>query len=78
LRIRFGIVFLNIEITTFPKPATTTTAMVITTDGSNLDVTANAEHIPKTCTITGLFLLSGPNNTAFVLLFNNAIFQYFI
>jgi hypothetical protein len=55
---------------TLLNDVTITTAIAITSDGSNLDVTARAEQIPKTCTSIGLFLLNGPNNTALVLLFN--------
>ena len=35
--------------------------------GSNLEVTASAEQIPNTCTVTGLFMLIGVENTSLFL-----------
>ena len=62
MRIEFGIVFLNKDIITFAKANTAATEIVMTTAGSNLAVTASAEHIPSTCTITGLSFDNGLTN----------------
>ena len=52
------------------------TAIAITNAGSNLEVTANAEQMPSTCTKIGLFLLRGPKKACFAFA-DNAIFFYF-
>jgi uncharacterized membrane protein YozB (DUF420 family) len=57
-----GIVFLKAEIIKFEKAVTIVTDRAITIAGLSLTVTANAEHIPKICTVTGLYKFSGPVN----------------
>jgi hypothetical protein len=39
----------------------------ITMAGSSLEVTASAEQIPNTCTVTGLFMPIGVENTSLFL-----------
>jgi len=48
------------EITTFENARTTITEIPITNAGFNFTVTANAEQIPNTNTVTGFPLLIGP------------------
>ncbi|GAB4292279.1 MAG: hypothetical protein Kow0068_17550 [Marinilabiliales bacterium] len=61
-----GIVLRNKEIITFEKANTAITDIDITNAGSNLTVTASAEQIPNTNTVTGLLLFIGlVNNFAF-------------
>ena len=63
IRIRVGIVFRNRERMTLEKAVTAVTERPITIAGSSLAVTARAEQIPSTRTMTGLPLLKGLNNT---------------
>ena len=64
-----GIVFRKTEMITFANAITNKTAMDITIAGSNLTVIANAEQIPRTCTVIGLFRLIGSvNNFEFLLI----------
>ena len=64
----------NSEMITLANATTNVTEIAITMAGSSLEVTARAEQIPSTWTMTGLFLLSGPNSAALVLLDNSAMF----
>ena len=48
----------------------------ITMAGSSLAVTARAEQIPSTCTITGLFLLKGPRRYSWVFAEKNALILF--
>ena len=50
----------------------------ITKDGSSLEVTANAEQIPSTCTKIGLFLLRGPKKACFAFADNAISLLFFI
>jgi len=64
---RLGMVLRISDMITFENATITVTDIPITSAGSSFAVTANAEQIPNTCTIMGLFLLNGPNKTCFVL-----------
>ena len=59
MRIDDGIVLRSKDIITFDNANTAVTDIVITNAGSIFAVTANAEHIPNTCTITGFSFDSG-------------------
>jgi uncharacterized membrane protein YcgQ (UPF0703/DUF1980 family) len=59
IRIDVGMVLRINEMITFANANTAVTDIVITTAGSSFAVTANAEHIPSTCTITGFSFDSG-------------------
>ena len=50
----------------------------ITIAGSSLEVTASAEQIPKTCTVTGLFMLIGAENTSLFLAENKLDMNYLL
>lgn len=76
IRIRLGIVLRSKEITTFEKAVITVTESPITIAGSSLAVTASAEQIPSTCTVTGLFNPSGVANTSLFFLENNWLIFY--
>ena len=76
IRIRLGIVLRSKEITTFEKAVITVTERPITIAGSSLAVTASAEQIPSTCTVTGLFNPSGVANTSLFFLENNWLIFY--
>ena len=67
IRIRFGIVLRINEITTFENAVIMVTESPITMAGSSFEVTASAEQIPSTCTVTGLFMLIGLENTSLFL-----------
>ncbi len=54
IRIEVGMVLRRSEIITFASASTAVTEIVMTTAGSSLAVTARAEQIPSTCTMTGL------------------------
>ncbi|MPN55108.1 hypothetical protein SDC9_202787 [bioreactor metagenome] len=69
--IRFGIVFLMSEMMKLEKPVTTVTDIAITIAGSSFTVTARAEQIPNTSTVTGFFLKIGSVN---ILLFISYLF----
>ena len=71
IRIRVGIVFLSSERITLENAVTAVTERAITMAGSIFAVTARAEHIPRICTRTGLFLLKGPSNKPRFLAENN-------
>src|SRR5574344_1308460 len=77
IRIRFGMVLRNNEIITLANATITVTDKPITIAGSNLAVTAKAEQIPNTCTVTGLFMLIGAENTSLFFLENNWLIFYF-
>ena len=64
MRTLTGMVLRISEIITDAKASTAMTLMPITIAGSSLAVTARAEQMPSTCTITGLSLDSGLKNTA--------------
>jgi hypothetical protein len=68
MRIDVGIVLRINEMMTFDNANTATTESVITNAGSSLVVTANAEQIPNTWTITGFSFDKG---------FKNAILEAF-
>lgn len=55
-------VFLSSDTINPEKPVTIVTERAITIAGSSLTVTARAEHIPSTSTVTGLFLNNGSIN----------------
>ena len=57
--ILFGIVFLMIETNILEIPVTMVTERAITMADSSFTVTARAEHIPSTNTVTGLLLKKG-------------------
>ena len=59
IRIRLGIVLRSSEITTLENAVIPVTERPITLAGSSLAVTAKAEQIPNTGTVTGLFSPSG-------------------
>src|SRR4030042_2449402 len=65
-----GIYVLSREYATFETARTTITDMAITKAGFSFTVTARAEHIPRTCTVIGLFSLSG-SLTNFRFFFDN-------
>lgn len=46
--------------------------------GSSLAVTAKAEQIPSTCTVTGLFMPSGAENTSLFFFENNCPISLFL
>ena len=71
IRIRLGIVLRSSEITTLENAVITVTERPITMAGSSLAVTAKAEQIPNTCTVTGLFNPSGVENTSLFFFENN-------
>ena len=73
MRMLVGIVLRRSEIITLANAKTAVTEMPITNAGSSFAVTANAEQMPSTCTITGLFFDNGLNNTVFCLLLSSAI-----
>ena len=58
------------EMITFANANTAVTEMPITIAGSNFAVTASAEQMPSTCTITGLFFENGLKNTVLSFLLN--------
>lgn len=60
--ILFGIVFLSSETIKLENPVTIVTESAITIAGSSLTVTASAEQIPRTSTVTGLLLNNGSIN----------------
>ena len=68
-----GIVLRNNEIITLAKATTAVTEIAITKAGSNFAVTAKAEQIPNICTMTGLFLESGPKRISLFFLDNISI-----
>src|SRR4030042_6493262 len=65
-----GIYFLTKEYTTLETARTAITETAITKAGFIFTVTASAEHIPSTCTVIGLFSLSG-SLTNFRFFFDN-------
>ncbi len=74
IRIRLGTVLRNNEITKLANAVMMVTERPITIAGSNWAVTANAEQIPSTCTVTGLFNPSGVSRTSWFFLENKLIF----
>ena len=66
IRIRIGIVLRISEIITLDIATMIVTAIPITNAGFSCTVTASAEHIPNTCTTTGLFKFKGPSRVSFV------------
>jgi hypothetical protein len=63
-----GIVLRINDIITLENANTAVTEIVITTAGSSLAVTANAEHIPNIWTMTGFSFDKGLKNADFVAL----------
>ena len=68
-----GIVLRISDIITFEKAVTAVTEIPMTIAGSSFAVTAKQEHMPRTCTITGLSFDRGLNNAALFFLFKIAI-----
>ena len=60
MRIRDGTPLRNNDITRLAKAVTTVTDNAMTIAGFSCTVTANAEQIPRICTMTGLFAENGP------------------
>ena len=63
-------------MTTFENIVIIVTESPITIAGSNFAVTANEEQIPKTCTVTGLFIPIGVNKTSLFFCDNNFCFIF--
>ena len=61
----------NKEMTTLEKAVMMVTESPITMAGSSLAVTAKAEQMPSTCTVTGLFIPIGEVNTSLFFFENN-------
>ena len=59
IRMRGGMVLRSSEMTRLEKATTTVTEMAITKAGFICAVTANAEQMPSTCTVMGLFFPIG-------------------
>ena len=70
MRMLVGMVLRRREIITFEKARTAITEIPITSAGSSLAVTARAEQMPSTCTITGLSLENGLKNMSLLLIFS--------
>jgi hypothetical protein len=61
-----GIWLRNNDIKKDEKPVTTITASIITKATFNEEVTAKAEHIPKTCNAIGLLSTKGSTRSFFL------------
>ena len=72
IRMLFGIVLRISDIITFENAVTAVTEIPMTIAGSSFAVTAKQEHMPRTCTITGLSFDRGLNNAALFFLFKIA------
>jgi hypothetical protein len=70
MRMLVGMVLRMSDMMTHANANTAITDMPITIAGSSLAVTANAEQMPSTCTITGLSFDNGLNNTCLLLVFS--------
>src|SRR5690606_28537814 len=64
IRILEGIVFLSKEMSKLENAVTNVRPKVINKAGSIFTVTANAEQIPRICTVTGLLPSSGSVSSA--------------
>ena len=73
IRMLLGIVLRISDIITFENAVTAVTEIPMTIAGSSFAVTAKQEHMPRTCTITGLSFDRGLNNAALFFLFKIAI-----
>ena len=69
IRMLLGIVLRISDIITFENAVTAVTEIPMTIAGSSFAVTAKQEHMPRTCTITGLSFDRGLNNAALFFLF---------
>ena len=72
MRILPGMVLRNSEMMTLEKASTAVTEIAMTKAGSSLAVTARAEQMPNTCTMTGLLRESGPKSIS-LFFFDNSI-----
>ena len=77
MRMLPGIVLRNNEMMTLEKASTAVTETAMTKAGSILAVTASAEQIPNTCTMTGLLRESGPKSVCRFFFDNNISLTYF-
>ena len=76
MRMLLGMVLRSSEIMTLAKATTAVTDTAMTRAGSSFAVTARAEQIPNICTITGLFLESGPKSIS-LFFFDNMAYIFF-
>jgi hypothetical protein len=60
---RDGIVFLSMEMNKLEKAVTNVRLNAITSEVAIVTVTARAEQIPSTCTVTGLFESNGSDRS---------------
>ena len=67
------IIYLKMDTTVLDIVSTKITAIDITIAVSIFTVTANAEHIPNTCKVIGLFCINGSFRTCRDLLSNSGI-----
>ena len=78
MRMFVGMVLRMSDMMTFENASTAMTDMPITRAGSSFAVTARHEHMPNTCTTTGLSLEKGLKKISLLLVFSAMISSYYL